>query len=197
MIMFKKIHLLSLPALLLLTACSNNNPTQETAIGEIPSWILNPQTEDGIAVSECVLWSGNMSIDKQQAMANARASLAQRIDTRVSAMDKAYSDKVDVATGIESGVTFSSVSKQVTEQNLSGTSALKTDIVKIAEKDNLCVLVAIGQASTKTIFEELVSASKLPLNAEQKDALYQEFKAQDAEQQLDQEIQNLKDNKTD
>lgn len=190
--MFKKIHLLSIPAIVLLSACSSSNPTEETTVGKIPSWILNPQVEDGIAVSECVLWSGNMSIDKQQAMANARTSLAQRIETRVSAMDKTYRDKIEVASGVESGATFSSVSKQVTQQTLSGTTALKTDIVKIAEKDNLCVLVAIGQQSTKTVFDELIAAAARPMNAEQKDVLYQEFKAQRAEQQLDQELEKLK-----
>lgn len=190
--MFKKIHLLSLPAIVLLSACSSSEPTQQTVLGEIPSWILNPQVEEGIAVSECVLWSGNMSIDKQQAIANARTSLAQRIETRVSALDKTYRDKVEVASGVESGSTFSSVSKQVTQQTLTGTNPIKTDIVKIADKDNLCVLVAIGQESTKAIFDGLVNASERPINAEQKDILYQEFKAQRAELQLDQELETFK-----
>lgn len=190
--MFKKIHLLSLPAVALLSACSSSEPTQQTVLGEIPSWILNPQVEEGIAVSECVLWSGNMSIDKQQAIANARTSLAQRIETRVSALDKTYRDKVEVTSGVESGSTFSSVSKQVTQQTLTGTNPIKTDIVKIADKDNLCVLVAIGQASTKAIFDGLVNASERPMNAEQKDVLYQEFKAQRAELQLDQELETFK-----
>tara|TARA_R110001583_G_scaffold50189_6_gene156622 strand:+ start:5268 stop:5852 length:585 start_codon:yes stop_codon:yes gene_type:complete len=192
MIMFKKIHLLSLPAIVLLSACSNSEPTQETVVGDIPSWILNPQVEDGIAVSECVLWSGNMSIDKQQAIANARASLAQRIESRVSAMDKTYRDKVEVASGVESGSTFSSVSKQVTEQTLTGTNPIKTDIVKIEDKDNLCILVAIGQESTKAIFDRLVDDSQRTMNTTQKDVLYQEFKAQREGLQLNQELETFK-----
>lgn len=190
--MFKKIHLLSLPAIVLLSACSNSEPTQETVVGDIPSWILNPQVEDGIAVSECVLWSGNMSIDKQQAIANARASLAQRIESRVSAMDKTYRDKVEVASGVESGSTFSSVSKQVTEQTLTGTNPIKTDIVKIEDKDNLCILVAIGQESTKAIFDRLVDDSQRTMNTTQKDVLYQEFKAQREGLQLNQELETFK-----
>jgi len=183
--MFKHARLLTLPALALLAACSSNNPSQDTAIGSIPSWILNPTVEDGIAVSECVLWSGNMSIDKQQAIANARTALAQRIETRVSALDKTYRDKVEVASGVESGATFSSVSKQVTQQTLVGTTPIKTDIVNIAGKDNLCVLVAIGQQTTKSVFDELIKAAKRPMTAQQEDVLYQEFKADRAQQQLD------------
>lgn len=184
-------YLLTVPAMLLLTACSSTTPMEDTAVGEIPSWILNPQVEDGIAVAECVLFSGNMSIDKQQAMANARTSLAQRIETRVSAMDKVYRDKMEVASGVESGSTFSSVSKQITQQTLVGTSSLKVDIVTIAEKDNLCVLVAIGQQATKSIFDELVNEAGRPVNAEQNEVLYQEFKAQRAEEQLDLELEKF------
>lgn len=190
--MFNKLNLLSLPAIFLLGACSSSEPSQETAVGEIPSWILNPQIEDGIAVSECVSWSGNMSIDKQQAMANARTSLAQRINTQVSAMDKVYQDKVEVASGGESGSTFSSVSKQVTEQTLVGTSPLKVDILKIEEKDNLCVLVGIGQQATKDIFESLVETAQRPMSTQQKDVLYQEFKAQQAASELNDEIETFK-----
>lgn len=184
------LKLLSLSSVVFLAACSSA-PVETTSVGDIPSWVLNPQVEDGIAVSECVLFSGNMSIDKQQALANARTSLAQRIETRVSALDKSYRDKVEVASGVESGSTFSSVSKQVTQQTLVGTNPIKTDITKIAGKDNLCVLVGIGQQSTKEIFDQLISEANLPMNAQQKDVLYAEFKAQRAEEQLDKELEKL------
>ncbi|WP_413692375.1 hypothetical protein [Psychromonas sp. KJ10-2] len=189
--MFKVKSLLSLSTIVLLTACSSNEPVQETAVGDIPGWILNPQIDDGIAVSECVLWSGNMSIDKQQAVANARTSLAQRIETRVSAMDKTYRDKIEAASGVESGTTFSSVSKQVTQQTLVGTNPIQTDIVNIADKTNLCVLVGIGQQSTQAIFDQLISASERTVNTQQKDILYQEFKAERADLALDKEIEKL------
>lgn len=183
--------ILTLSSLVFLAACSSTAPLNTTSVGAIPNWILNPQVNDGIAVSECVIFSGNMSIDKQQALTNARTSLAQRIETRVSAMDKSYRDKVEVASGVESGSTFSSISKQVTQQTLVGTTPIKTDIVKIAGKDNLCILVAIGQQSTKQIFDQLIDASKRPMSAEQKDILYAEFKAQRAEDQLDNELEKL------
>lgn len=189
--MSKKVNLLSLSAIVLLSACSSSEPTQETVVGDIPSWVLNPQVEDGIAVSECVLWSGNISLDKHQAIANARASLAQRIQTHISIMDKAYRDKIEAVSGSESGSTFSSVSKQVTQQTLVGTSPLKTDIVNIEERKNLCVLVGIGQESTKVLFDDLVKAAERPMNDDQKDILYQEFKAQRADLNLDKGLDKL------
>ena len=181
------LHVLRLTALLFLAGCSGT-PQQETSIGSIPDWVLHPQIEDGIAVSECVLFSGSMSIDKHQAIANARAALAQRIESSISAMDKTYRDKVAVQAGMESGTTFSSVAKQVTQQTLVGTTLMKADVLEIAGQDNLCVLVAIGQESTKAIFDNLLSAANRPMSAEQKGLLFEEFKAQRAEQQLDTEL---------
>ncbi len=185
------LKMLSLSSIVFLAACTSVDPVETTSVGSIPSWILNPQIEDGIAVSECVLFSGNMSIDRQQAVANARTSLAQRIETRVSAMDKSYRDKIEVTSGVESGSTFSSFSKQLTQQTLVGTNPIKTDITKIAGKDNLCVLVAIGQQSTKDIFDKLVGVADRPMNPEQKDILYAEFKTQRAEDLLDKELEKF------
>lgn len=184
-----KTKILSLSMLALLTACSSNQPEESTSIGKIPSWVLSPEVEDGIAVSECVLYSGSLSIDKQQAVANARASLAQRIETKVSVMDKSYKDKVTIDSNVQTGSTFSSVSKQISSQTLRGTNPMKVDIININEKDNLCVLVAVGQESTKALFDNLVNASGRKMSPKQKDILYQEFKAQKAEDQLDAELE--------
>ena len=72
-----------------------------------------------------------------------------------------------------------------------GTNPIQTDIVDIADKTNLCVLVGIGQQSTQAIFDQLVSASERTVNAQQKDILYQEFKAERADLALDKEIEKL------
>jgi len=183
-----KTNLLSLSAIALLTACTSN-PTQSTSIGEIPSWVLNPQVEDGIAVSECVIYSGNMSIDRQEVMANARASLAQRIETQVSVLDKIYKEKVTgIGDSASSIATFSSVSKQITQQTLNGITPLKTDIIKIQEKDNYCMMVGIEQASTKALFDSLAEKSKRPMSDGQKEMLFDSFKSQKAAEQLEEEL---------
>ena len=177
--------------LLILSACSTSpemEGTKETSIGEIPSWVLSPTVTDGIAVSECVSFTGNFSIDKQHALTTARVSLAQSIDARVQAMDKTYRDKVENSEATQVGSTFSSVTKQLTNQTLNGSTLIRTDIVKIADKDNLCVLVAMGQENTREIFEQLVSKSKRSMNKEQKDLLYQEFKAEKANDMLEAEM---------
>lgn len=184
-----KFIVISVFAIAFLVGCSSV-PVENTSVGEIPKWVLNPEEKDGIAVSACVAFSGNMSMDKQHAMANARGSLAQRIETRVSVMDKTYRDKIanQDPKALQTGTTFSSVNKQLTQQTLNGTTTLKTDILKIAGKDQLCVLVAIGQDKTKAIFDQLIEKSNRRMSNAQKDLLFKEFKPKKAEDQLEVEL---------
>ncbi len=177
-------------SVLALFACSSSEPLEETSVGDIPEWILNPNIEDGIAVSDCVLFSGNMSIDRKQAIAQARVLLAAEIETRVKGLDETYQDKVQVNNESTSGSTFASVSQQITEQTLVGAKAIKTDIVDISGKDNLCVLVGMQSGETRDLYEKLVKASNKNLSPQDDDVLYQEFKAERAQGRLKEALEN-------
>ena len=184
-----KKQIIALSLITLLGACSSNTE-QETSVGTIPTWIMSPPEEPNtLATTECVLFTGNLGIDKQEATANARASLAQRIQTNVSVMDKTYKDKIATNGNLQTGNTFSSVSKQITHLSLNGTTIKKIDIVEIDTKTNLCVLVTIGES--KEIFNQLIEASERKLSPQQKDVLYMEFKAERANAELDKEIKKL------
>ena len=83
--------LLGLGCAALLAACASSGPAPEQAqqsSSELPVWVLNPYIEDGFASAQCVPYSGNMSIDRQLAVANARTDLAQQLETKVAALDK-------------------------------------------------------------------------------------------------------------
>ena len=55
-----------------------------------PDWIMRPTAEGGFAATECVKDSGNLSLDRQVAVAKARAEVAKQVELRVAAMDKTY-----------------------------------------------------------------------------------------------------------
>lgn len=170
-----------------LAACSSSTSTE--ALNEnIPEWVLSPSIEDGIAHSECVPSSGNMSIDKAQAIALARVGLAQQISTKVKALDKTYQDRVDVEGETVTGSTFSSVSKQLTNQMLVGAQPVKTSYANFNGKNQLCVMTALSPEKTKDLFSKLVSASERKLSPQDESVLYQEFKAYKAQQELDKEL---------
>ena len=184
----------------LLAACGSTEKPQETKpetnslTANIPSWVLNPVVEDGIAASDCVKFSGNLSVDQKMASANGRLALAQQIEVRVEGLDKTYARRTDTNDETSVGTNFSSVSKQLTQQKLNGSRVIKSDIVNITGKDHFCVLTTLSPNATKELFDAIVNQSKRSVDAQDEKFLYEEFKAHKAEQDLDKEIKRLTSN---
>jgi len=176
----------------MLSACSStqDNSASSSRVN-VPDWVLNPVVENGIAAADCIKYSGNISIDQKMAVANARLALAQQIETRIEGLDKTFANRVDTNDKTTVGSTFSSVSKQLTKQTLRGSRVVKADIVDIAGKDYFCALTTLSPELTKTLFQDLVKETKLKIDPQDEQFLYQEFKAFKAEQDLEKEIERL------
>ncbi|MFQ3209969.1 MAG: hypothetical protein ACI8SC_000833 [Colwellia sp.] len=175
-----------------ISACgSTKKPEEVSPSSNIPSWVLNPVTQDGIAATDCVTFSGNLSIDKKMATANSRLALTQQIDVRVEGLDKTYASRVDANDETTIGNSFSSVSKQLTKQKLNGSRVMKSDIVTISGKEYFCVLTTLNPTATSAVFEAIIRQSQRLINPKDEKFLYQEFKAHKAEQNLDKEIKRL------
>ena len=156
---------------------------------DVPSWVLNPTVENGIAATDCVGWTGNMSIDRKQAIANARAAIAQQIQVKVQAMDKTYQRKTTADGETTTGSTFESVSKQITEQKLNGAMPRQVDMVMIEGEKNLCAMVAFDPQATKELFNSIVEAADAKLDPQSERALYEEFKAEKAQGEMQKALQ--------
>lgn len=164
-----------------LSACSSKTSEEQvSAIAKVPKWVLDPQIEEGLAATDCVRFSGNLSIDKKIAITNSRLALAQQINTRVEGVDRTFSSRTVENEIISSSTTFSSVSKQLTKQKLIGSRLVKSDIVKIAGEDHFCVLTILEPSATKALFYKILQQSKRNINAADKSFLYKEFKAHKA-----------------
>lgn len=170
-------------------ASTPKEKAKPNAISSLPDWVSNPTIADGIASSECVPWSGDMSLDRAEAVAKARADLAKQIDIKVKAMDKTYGRKTKTAAGVSSGGVFETVSKQVTQRNLSATQVIKVDLVDINKTDHLCAMVAFGSAASKKLFDDIVSSSAAAdqISPQDERVLWEEFKAYKGHQELDAE----------
>jgi len=187
----QKIILTALFATVISACNSTEKANTPTPSSNLPSWVLNPVVEDGIAATDCVKYSGHMSIDKKMATANSRLALAQQIDVRVEGLEKTYSNRVDSNDDTSAGSSFSSVSKQLTKQKLNGSRVIKSDIVKILGKEHFCVLTTLSPAATTELFEAIIKQSQRTINPKDEKFLYQEFKAQKAEKNLDKAIEKL------
>ncbi len=177
----------TLPVLAILAAC-NSQPEAPRGSFSLPAWIANPTIEDGIAASSCVRWSGHLDIDQRQVLAIARQQLAQQIDLRVKSMDETYARRTQAAGGDAVGGVFESVSRQVTEQNLHASIPERIETFSIAGEDNLCAMVTMRPEATRQLFEQLVQASGVSLGARDEAVLYEEFKAHQAQQRMDEEL---------
>lgn len=188
----KKVSWLKLSALSLalgLAACGGSPEKEKApAAPAYPAWIDQPVVADGIAESACVSSSGNMTLDKKRATANARAMIAQSIETRIKAMDKTYQRVTESEEAMTSGSTFESVSKQVTDQSLNGTKVVESGYFKINEKNQYCVMVGFGQQQTREVFENAMKAAKAEMSPTSERAMYEEFRAYKAQQELEESL---------
>ena len=190
---------------------ANGLCAEETKLAEkIPDWVLNPIIEDGLAVSDCVPFSENLSFMLKQAIMNSRVQIAQQIETKV------------VATSSENDVhkaDYESTSKQITNQKIIGERLLKQDLVNIGGRKYYCILLILTpdiqlerrssaldyeQSNESKEYDEVLSISQefelqrtiLQLigsteDSEYEELLYQEFKAFKAQQDLEDEIEKL------
>ena len=174
----------------LASGCATSDQAGESGgMGNIPGWVSNPTYKDGIAATECIQASNNFSLDRKEAVANARQGLAQQLDLKVEAMDKTYQRRTRSEDDKEStGTSFESVSKQRTESLLSGSRTVKTGYTELNGSKNLCVMVALGDSEMQEIFDEIVAASSREVTAKDEDILYEEFRAQRAQDELDDEM---------
>jgi hypothetical protein len=177
---------------LALGACSSTESTQSAPLAKddsVPSWVLLPVSDKGLASSSCVPWSGSMSVDRAQAIAAARADLSQQIQVKASVMDKLYLRKAQSNDELNIGGTFEQVSKQVAQQSLVGAVPQEVAFAKLDGVKQLCAFVVMN--NTQETFSNLVEQSGKRLEPSSREALYEEFKTQKAMKELEKELTQL------
>jgi len=149
-----------------------------SAQAAIPSWVLNPNVDEGLAAVDCVEFSGNVSIDAKLASSNARLALAQQIGTKVEAIDETFDSRVSAGQHTHINSRFSSVSKQITKQSLSGSKIVQSDVVNISGKDYFCSMAVLNEKKTEQLFNTLVEQADVKLDKATEAELKEVFKAQ-------------------
>jgi hypothetical protein len=146
---------------------------------QAPEWYCNPQVEGGIAaVGEAKPNPGNDgNMQRNMAMSSARDALAQQIETRVKNMLDSWARTTGAGEAQTYESNFESVSRQVAQQTLRGSAQLKR---WVAPDGTLILLVGI---TDQTQISENIRTS---LNNDE--ALYQQFSAQRAQENLQAEI---------
>lgn len=154
--------------LAILASACGSAPTR----ADPPAWVLLPETNGGFAAAACVPDSGNIGMDRQWALAKARADIAQQIGVRVKAIDQTYSR---ISSGTPGGESFESVSEQIAEQTLAGSNASRAEFLEFGGKRQFCILASLAQAQGQELFRSIVSASGRKLDSATDETLYREF----------------------
>ena len=182
-------------ATLLMAGCAKPPPPQSDAADCVfpdapetpaPTWICDAPVE-GVELS-AVGYSqkskaGN-SFMKQMAATDARVQLAAIFKTRVQNMIKQYAETTGAADSETVDRVNTSVSKLITNETLVGSRIFRT---RTSPTGGLFVLIGLDSARVQQAAQDSIQTS---MNNEQ--ALWQEFKAKKAQDELAAEIAKMK-----
>lgn len=159
--------------------------TTQVQPSRFPEWVLNPSLEGGqAAMGSAKVGAAGISFARTEALANARDELARQLSVKVNNMFKSYTSQIGAGEDQTVDKVATNVSKQVASQTLQGSKQYKTWLDE--QENELYVLVGITDEVVKT---ETKNAIRTSLNNEK--ALWQEFKSEKAQQQLDVEIEKM------
>jgi len=119
-----------------------------------------------------------ISFQRTEAAAAARDALARQLKIKVKNMFKQFQATTGIGDAQTADKATQNVSKQVAEATLSGSKIMKT---WVSPKGTMFVLV--GMPDPKAVAEQVKNIAKTSFKNDK--ALWQEFKAKKAEQELD------------
>ncbi len=176
-------------ATMIFTGCGSSNksvtpkaPQCQMDGASAPIWVCNggENMKGGIfAVASAQKSPLGISFQRQEAMAAARDEISRQINIKVKNMFKSYMSSTGTGNAQTAERVATSVSKQLSYQTLRNSKLLNT---WISPKGTMFVLVGI-KGSIKNAVKQ---AAKTTLHNDE--ALWQEFKAKKAQEQLDSEI---------
>jgi len=182
-------------AILTLGACSTGQPkVQQTTnsqgkyqdlpqnqLGNLPKWALNPYVEGAqSAVGMAIVGKSGLANARAKALARGRAELSKQMELKAKTLTKDYVNTVGEGKDEVSEAVFSQVSNEISSQTLVGSKQVD---MFLSEKNELYVLVAIPNDSIKEAAKKAMNKGIDKLKSDEK--LYQEFKSEQAQKELD------------
>ncbi|HZF69756.1 LPP20 family lipoprotein [Sulfuricurvum sp.] len=173
-----------------LTGCSSKGEPISQAPKEIknefadaPKWVLTQDNEKGISSSgSAKIGKAGTQFAITEAEANARDQMARQMQVKVASMIKNFTQQTGVGNSQTVDKVVSSVSKQVTQQELIG---VQRKDMWISPSGELWVLMSMSEQNTQAV----KNAIKSSFNND--DALHQQMIAKQAQDELDKEIEKL------
>jgi len=175
----------------LVVACGGKGVVEDCVFPDAPDagapgWICD-QPVEGIkvsAVGSAEKSGAGHDFMKQMAATSARVQIAQRMQVQVRNMIKQYAETTGAASSETVDKVNTSVTKQITKENLQGTKIYKT---RVSPNGTLYVLVVMDENDVTRSAQEALRTS---MNNDA--ALWQQFKAQKGQDELAADIANMR-----
>jgi|AntRauTorcE11897_2_1112592.scaffolds.fasta_scaffold03743_4 hypothetical protein len=126
----------------------------------IPSWVITPEVQDGLAATGCVPASGRINSDSSRADLTARQQLATTMGAQIQSLTENYQRTIDTEEdGLSTGGNFEEVTRQIVDQEMVGSRRVRAEYVTIEGQRQFCSMVAIGQQSVTQMLQSVAEAA--------------------------------------
>jgi hypothetical protein len=125
---------------------------------------MSPTVDNGIAATDCVLFSGNMSLDSKVAAANARTALALQIESSIDTLSDSTETRSMVDNNITVSSEFSNQTKQSSKLIVNSSVIKQVQVVAFNNKDYLCAMAVIDKSQTEQLVDILAAQSHVEID---------------------------------
>jgi len=182
---------MSIVGMVLMSGCSSKDPEPIAAVeGECiiagekaPKWACGAYENEKYFASVGSAKTSKLGhgFSRREALANARSSLAQQIETKIKDKVETFMRSTGVSKREVADKVTAQVSKQVSKQTLNGSRQIS--YWENNGDESIYLLVSVNKDSiNKTVKDSIVSSYQ------NSDALWQQFQAQNALEKLEQEF---------
>ena len=112
---------------------TNLAPTLPSKVSA-PEWFISPPSDPDYLYSAATMTSRDMQMAVEKAQTQARTFLAQQMEAKVSILTKQFQEEVGLGEDSELLQQFTSATKSVTQQTLSGS---RTDRKELLEEKGI------------------------------------------------------------
>lgn len=127
--MRKSLFLGLIAGLLVMVACSPQPASQmQEDIDNLPSWYTNPpEDNDEFLYATSSALSSRREVARQKARQNATTAVAQKLGSKVEALEKLFTEEITSGTESNFSEAFTNASKTITSQELRGVAIDQVD----------------------------------------------------------------------
>jgi len=175
----KKLHCLALIGLLLV-GCGPPPPVQKAPPPNMPSWALNIPSQEGYLYGVGSAKKQNPQLARTAAIGLARDEIARALELKVSSMFKNFMSESGIGENAQALEFTESVTKQVASTTLNGATVKE---VEVTGDGRMWALVELNLSAVKKAALD---------NAQKQEAMYNEFKAGQSFDALEEAINEMK-----